>query len=113
MGAKINTAVILGGTSEHGLFRAKSMINAFDRIILVDDSKHALHAAVETLADVSYSDQIVTIQVDFSKNSELAKMACSIKYKYGGASQIIDCRDDIDKANHPMLEDELMIGAYI
>jgi NAD(P)-dependent dehydrogenase (short-subunit alcohol dehydrogenase family) len=107
MKSKINNVIIFGGTSVKALAVAKDMINASNRIILVDTDRSALLLAIAILGTAEHPQHVVGIQANLKEEWQVEKLASTIYYKFGGADQVLDCQES-NSAQYHLLERKLL-----
>jgi ribulose kinase len=107
MKSKINNVIIFGGSSVKALNLAREVVDASNRVILVDTDRNALYLAIDILGSVAHPQHIVAIHANIKEEWQAQKLAATIYYKYGGAAQVHDYQES-NSAQYHLLERKLL-----
>ncbi|MFA6083840.1 hypothetical protein [Mucilaginibacter sp.] len=107
MNSKINNVVIFGGTSVKALSIAREVVDASNRVILVDTDWSALSLAVDILGNVEHPQHVVAIQADLKEERQVEDLVSTICYKFGRADKVFDCQES-NSAQYHLLERKLL-----
>ncbi|MDB5021929.1 MAG: hypothetical protein JWQ28_3056 [Pedobacter sp.] len=97
-------AVIFGVEGNKDLKEVHDTIRNYNKVLLVGDDRKALHERVLEIEKQFPEEKPMYVQADVTKEDELAKLICLVKYKFGGADHVLNYTDIQDENEKTLAE---------